>query len=234
MKLVLIFRHIDCEGPGYLASFLTRHNIQFSVIDLYKGVEIPRKISTYAGLVFMGGPMSVNDNLPWITVEQELIRQAYEHNIPMLGHCLGAQLISKALGGDVMKNAVSEIGWFPVAPVENHIQVWTQDLSFNTEMFHWHNETFVPPPQSVPLFMSEHCANQGFMLENIIALQFHVEMQGQDIAEWLTVYADDIPPLCKSVQDSKEILSNLEYRIPRLHEFADRIYRQWLNSLKND
>ena len=233
MKPVLIFRHIACEGPGYLATFLTRNNIPFSVIDLYQGAEIPVDIRKYSGLVFMGGPMSANDSLPWITAELALIRDAHRQNIPVLGHCLGGQLISKALGGTVISNAVSEIGWFPVAPVENAKQQWLQELAFNTEIFHWHSEMFMMPTHAVPLFKSEYCPNQGFMLGNILALQFHVEMEVQNIAEWLEFYANEIPAPCESVQTNSEMLFNLEERISHLHKFADRIYAQWLNGFKN-
>jgi GMP synthase-like glutamine amidotransferase len=229
MKPVLIFRHIACEGPGYLATFLGRNNIPFSVIDLYKGTEIPLDANNYSGLVFMGGPMSANDKLSWINTELDLIRDAHQQNIPILGHCLGGQLISKALGGEVMPNAVPEIGWFPVAPVDHDTQQWMQELSFTTDIFHWHSEMFVPPERAIPLFKSEHCPNQGFMLDNILALQFHVEMEIQNIAEWLEIYADEIPEACKSVQTNSEMLFNLEQRIFHLHKFADSIYAQWLN-----
>lgn len=233
MKPVLIFRHIACEGPGYLATFLTRNNIPFSVIDLYKEAEIPVNIRNYSGLVFMGGPMSANDPLPWITAELELIRDAHLRNIPVLGHCLGGQLISKALGGAVRSNAVSEIGWFPVAPVDDHKQQWLQELPFSTEIFHWHSEMFMPPVRAVPLFKSKYCPNQGFMIDNILALQFHVEMEAPNIAEWLEIYANEIPDPCASVQTGGEMLFNLEERIFHLHKFADRIYTQWLNGFNN-
>ena len=233
MKPVLIFRHIACEGPGYLATFLGRNNIPFAVIDLYKNTEIPADIRNYSGLVFMGGPMSANDTLPWLTAELDLIRDAHQHNIPVLGHCLGGQLISKALGGAVRANSVSEIGWFPVAPVDNLKMEWLQDLSFSTEIFHWHSEMFMLPERAIPLFKSEYCPNQGFMLDNILALQFHVEMEEQNIAEWLEIYANEIPAPCESVQTGREMLFNLEQRISRLHKFADSVYTQWLNGFSN-
>lgn len=229
MKPVLIFRHIACEGPGYLATFLGRHHIPYSVIDHYKGTENPPQTGDFSGLVFMGGPMSVNDQLPWIRTEIDLIRDACRENIPVLGHCLGGQLISKALGGQVKPNTVPEIGWFPVAPVMHDSQHWLHGLSFSTEIFHWHNEMFIPPGEAIPLFRSKHCPNQGFVFGNAMALQFHVEMEIQDIPEWLEVYANDIPAPCESVQTGREMLFNLEQRINHLHKFADRIYTQWLN-----
>lgn len=229
MRPLLIFRHVACEGPGYLGNFLDQNEIPYRIIRIDAGMPVPPGIEEASGLVFMGGPMSVNDRLPWISVELDLIRDAHQRNIPVLGHCLGGQLISKALGGEVIPNKVPEIGWFPVAPIMQATGQWLQGLSFNTEMFHWHNEMFIPPARAIPLFSSKYCPNQGFVLDNSLALQFHVEMETRNIPEWLEIYANDIPAPCESVQVGSEMLSNLEQRIPRLHKFADSIYTQWLN-----
>ncbi|MCG8324358.1 MAG: type 1 glutamine amidotransferase, partial [Thiotrichales bacterium] len=111
MKPVRIFRHIEFEGPGYLGEFLTRRNIPFEVIAVDQGDNIDPDPGNASALVFMGGPMSVNDELDWIDLELNLIRNAYSRDIPMLGHCLGGQLISRALGAEVIQNPVREIGW---------------------------------------------------------------------------------------------------------------------------
>jgi len=106
MLPIAIFRHAANEGPGYLAGFLDAHNIPWKLFALDAGEALPSSAADYSGLVFMGGPMSVNDDLPWITQELDLIREAVSRDIPVLGHCLGAQLIAKALGGVVSRNAV--------------------------------------------------------------------------------------------------------------------------------
>jgi len=102
-KLVLILRFYETEGPGYLADFLNQNAIQYQLIKVDQMENIPRFISEYAGLVLMGGPMSVNDDLPWIKEVVKLILEAIRSDIPVLGHCLGGQLISKALGATVKK-----------------------------------------------------------------------------------------------------------------------------------
>jgi GMP synthase-like glutamine amidotransferase len=111
MLPVAIFRHAVVEGPGYLADFLDERAIPWQLIAIDANDAVPPSVSTYSGLVFMGGPMSVNDDLPWIAGELDLIRDAVAQGVPVLGHCLGGQLISKALGGVVSKNPVKEIGW---------------------------------------------------------------------------------------------------------------------------
>jgi GMP synthase-like glutamine amidotransferase len=111
MLPVAIFRHSPTEGPGYFAIFLEAHRIPWQLIAIDEGAAVPENIDEFSGLCFMGGPMSVNDPLPWIDPLCFLIRQAVDRDIPVIGHCLGGQLISKALGGQVTKNPVKEIGW---------------------------------------------------------------------------------------------------------------------------
>jgi len=111
MKPVAIFRHAAVEGPGYLADFLDRHAIPWQLIRVDAGDSVPTTPEAFSGLAFMGGPMSVNDDLPWLAREFSLIREAHAQDIPLLGHCLGGQLISRALGAVVSRNPLKEIGW---------------------------------------------------------------------------------------------------------------------------
>ncbi|MDE2585824.1 MAG: type 1 glutamine amidotransferase, partial [Betaproteobacteria bacterium] len=111
MRPVAIFRHSPTEGPGYFATFLDTHRVPWELIPIDAGAPVPAAVDGYAGLCFMGGPMSVNDPLPWIAPIGALIRDAIAKDIPVLGHCLGGQLIVQALGGTVTRNPVKEIGW---------------------------------------------------------------------------------------------------------------------------
>src|SRR6478752_6936483 len=101
MRPVAIFRHYVTEGPGYFATYLDRHGLPWELVKLDEGQSVPRSPDAFSGLAFMGGPMSVNDDLPWIPPVLELIRAATARDVPVLGHCLGGQLMSKALGGHV-------------------------------------------------------------------------------------------------------------------------------------
>jgi GMP synthase-like glutamine amidotransferase len=114
MKPIYIFRHQEYEGPGYLQQVLHQHQLPYQIFYIDQGETVPSNIEHCSALVFMGGPMSVNDELPWIAPELHLIRDAVAKHLPVLGHCLGGQLISKALGGKITANAVKEIGWLPV------------------------------------------------------------------------------------------------------------------------
>ena len=146
MQPILVFRHAPHEGPGYLADYLDRRGLPHRLIRIDQGDPIPTSLDGAPGLVFMGGPMSVNDPLPWIPKATALIRQAVAANIPVLGHCLGGQLISKALGGVITKSPMKEIGWLPVQRVTGPVaDDWLDDLPREFEVYHWHGETFSIP-----------------------------------------------------------------------------------------
>lgn len=110
MKPVIVFKNVTHEGPGYLGDFLNEQNIPWQVVNTNEVDTLPASILGYSGVVIMGGPMSVNDDLPWIPPLLNLIREARAADIPLLGHCLGGQLISKAFGGVIGANPVKEIG----------------------------------------------------------------------------------------------------------------------------
>ncbi|MBI4005508.1 MAG: type 1 glutamine amidotransferase [Gammaproteobacteria bacterium] len=235
MKPVLIFRHIACEGPGYLGDFLSLRNIAYDIISIDEGDKIPAKPDRAAGLVFMGGPMSVNDPLSWIGSELDLIRMAHAENLPLLGHCLGGQLISKALGGKVTRNYVPEIGWHPVSRIMNdESQSWLGELPGQCEVFHWHGETFTIPDGATPLLQSRFCANQAFAKGNTLALQCHVEMTANMVKEWISVYENDMPEPSTSVQSGKEMIADLDKRITSLQAIAYQLYSQWLKGLNSN
>src|SRR3954469_16207845 len=119
MKPVAIFRTARSEGPGYFATYLERRSIPSQTIAIDEGAALPRDAARFSGLCFMGGAMSVNDDLPWIPLALEMIRDAVRKDVPVIGHCLGGQLMSRAFGGAVKANAVKEIGWGTVRVSDN-------------------------------------------------------------------------------------------------------------------
>src|SRR5882724_10640043 len=165
MKPVAIFRHSQTEGPGYFATFLDAHRIPWRLVKVDAGEAVPADPREFAGLAFMGGPMSVNDDLPWIAPVLRLIRDAVDADVPVLGHCLGGQLISKALGGTVSRNPVKEIGWGEVtvldSPAARH---WFGHASKTFTSFHWHGEMFTIPPGAERVLSNANCENQAFAL----------------------------------------------------------------------
>lgn len=230
----MISHHVVGEGPGYFADCLARHGLEFDVIRIDAGQSYPDSIDDYAGLVFMGGPMSVNDNLPWISSALELIRTAVDADIPVLGHCLGGQLISKALGGQVTGNRVKEIGWLPVNVVANSSsRDWLKDYPAEFEVFHWHGETFSIPPGATRILSSRDCANQAFVIGKTLALQCHIEMTAEMVRDWARSGREEITKhRSATVQDEAAMTSDLDARIESLHRVADPVYDRWIASLR--
>lgn len=235
MKPVLIFRHVAAEGPGYLASFFDAHAIPWQLVKIDAGEAVPHSLNAFSGVVLMGGPMSVNDDLPWIVPLLNLIREAVASDIPVLGHCLGGQLISKALGAEVTKNPVKEIGWGEVNVTQNIIaQTWFGEMeTFNG--FHWHGETFDLPDGATHLLSSRYCQNQAYALGKHFALQCHIEMTPEMIETWCDIGADEIVQANTSpaVQSVAAIMENLPLHCFFLNKVANRVYTQWIKGLVN-
>jgi GMP synthase-like glutamine amidotransferase len=233
MKPIGIFRHARSEGPGYFATYLERRSIAWQLVALDEGAAVPRDPRRFSGLVFMGGPMSANDELPWIIPLLELIREAVRKDVPVLGHCLGGQLMSKAFGGAVRANPVKEIGWGEVRVADNTLaRAWLGDLK-SFESFHWHGETFSIPPGATRLLESAHCANQGFALGKHLGLQCHVEMTEDLVRSWVKGGADEIRDCAGSpgVQQPEEIERDLQSRLDAMHAVANRLYDRWTKGL---
>ena len=229
--LVAIFRHTGTEGPGYLSKFLDQRQIPWQLIAIDAGDAVPSSALAYSGLVFMGGPMSVNDDLPWIPKVETLIRGAVARDIPVLGHCLGGQLISKALGGVVSRNPVKEIGWGEVKVSENEVaHAWFGDVS-NFSAFHWHGETFTLPQGATHLLSSAHCANQAYSIGKHLALQCHVEMTADMVRDWAQINNTEIAQPSATIQSAAQMTERLPERIRQLHQHADLLYTRWLRPI---
>ena len=233
IKPIAIFRHAGIEGPGYLANFLDGRKIPWQLIAIDAGDAVPQDASTYSGLVFMGGPMSVNDDLQWIAKVEALIRDAVAKDISLLGHCLGGQLISKALGAVVSRNPVKEIGWGEVRVSENDIaRSWFGDNQ-NFAAFHWHGETFSLPQGATHLLSSAYCVNQAYAIGKHLALQCHVEMSAEMIAVWCAAGADEVAASSASpaVQSVSEMKQQMNDKLPRLNGIAKQLYGHWVKGL---
>jgi GMP synthase-like glutamine amidotransferase len=233
MKPVAVFRHASTEGPGYFSAFLDEHAIPWRLVRIDAGDAVPQDSNVYSGMVFMGGPMSVNDNLPWIQPVLNLIRQAVTHDIPVLGHCLGGQLTAKALGGVVTRNPVKEIGWGRVHVSDNEAaRTWFGSVH-TFDAFHWHGETFSLPPGAVRLLSSSHCANQAFALGKHLGLQCHVEMTGQMICDWCETGEGEIAANAgnPAVQPAEIMQAQMLDKLPQLQAVARQLYQHWIAGL---
>ena len=234
MHPVLVIRHSPTEGPGYFTTFLERHGIPWQLLRIDAGDAVPDKLNGVSGLCLMGGPMSVNDDLPWIPSELALIRQAIASGLPVIGHCLGGQLMAKALGGAVELNPVKEIGWGDVRMTDpDAARPWVGDATQPMLAFHWHGETFSVPPGATRILESAHCANQAFVLnDRHIGMQCHVEMTPELIASWCDNGAGEIAASqSPGVQSAAAMQADLPNRTSRLHQLADKIYSRWIQGL---
>jgi GMP synthase-like glutamine amidotransferase len=233
MKPIAVFRHAPTEGPGYFATFLESRGIPWQLFAIDAGEKVPASPQDFSGMAFMGGPMSVNDDLPWIPPALSLIRQAVDQGIPVLGHCLGGQLMAKALGGQVTRNPIKEIGWGRVERTDApQARQWLGDLKAFTA-FHWHGETFSLPPGATRILGNAHCANQAFVLGPHLAMQCHVEMTAAMIQSWCEVGAEEIAasdsPAVQSPNQMQALAASL---LPPLHAAAEVLYAHWLAGLR--
>ena len=234
IKSVIIFRFIAHEGSGYLGDFLTAQNITWQLVKVDEGEALPSSIVAYSGMVLMGGPMSVNNDLPWIAPILALIHEAISHDIPVLGHCFGGQLMSKALGGVITQNAVKEIGWGEVMVSKNETaKNWFGGIeTFNA--FHWHGETFSLPQDATHVLASQYCQNQAWSIGKHLALQTHIEMTAEMVRKWCEEEADELQESASSiaVQQSDTMQQELPLHVFFLQKVAKQVYSKWIHGLK--
>jgi GMP synthase-like glutamine amidotransferase len=179
---VAVFQHEPTEPLGFLEQVFAEHCVPFEYIHLYETGEVPRTNATH--LVFMGGPMSVNDEQehPYLRQEKELIRKSAKDRQKVLGICLGAQLIASAFGAPVYKY-ISETGWHELDKVPESPGVFAE-FPEKFHVFQLHGETFALPYRGRLLCSGSRVKNQGFRINNCLGLQFHLEMTGEIIRQW--------------------------------------------------
>lgn len=201
-----IFQHVEYEGPGAILPYLKAKGHNVHVVRLYAGDKIPHE-DEIDFAILMGGPMSVLEETkyPYFVREKELCCDMVQLGKPILGICLGAQMIACAFGAAIRKNPEKEIGWFPVTftgDVAEEI-----GLPSSLPVFHWHGETFDIPEAATSFASSEACKNQAFKLGSAIALQFHVEVTDDSMESMLKNGADEIKAnaKCKFFQNAKDI-----------------------------
>jgi GMP synthase-like glutamine amidotransferase len=233
MKPIAIFRFSPIEGPGYFSDFLNKHEIPWHLIKIDEGDSVPKSINSFSGLCLMGGPMSVNDRLSWIPEVLGLVRDAFVRDIPMIGHCLGGQLMSKALGGRVRPNGLKEIGWSKLFPARSsQAEKWFGEFSKAPfSVFQWHGETFDIPLKAELIATNSYCRNQIVSFGPHLAMQCHVEMTSEMISSWCEQWESEQCKISTTVQGPLEIISRAAQGLPELHQLADTIYGHWIKQV---
>lgn len=198
-------QHAAVEGPAYIAEWLAKAGHALTITRLYDGERLP-DVSAVDLLVVMGGPMGANDDatVQWLSDEVAFIREVIDAGVPVLGVCLGAQLVARALGAAVHANPEPEIGWFPVrsvAPASDHAFTFPAELT----VFHWHGDTFELPEGAVHLASSDACAHQAFQFgDRVIAMQCHLEVTPVAVASMTYAFGEHLQP-APYVQTTDEI-----------------------------
>lgn len=236
MKPVAIFRYARTEGPGHFATFLSEHGLAWTLVRLDENEPVPASCDGFSGLGFMGGPMSANDRFAWTQPVLDLMRRAVRDGVPVIGHCLGGQMLSRALGGTVGRNPVKEIGWVPIAADDNDVaREWLGDRAGFTT-FEWHEDTFTIPPGATRILTGEHCGNQAYVADGRhLGMQYHMEVTAEMVETWCRTGIGEIDQnlgLSPAVQDAATILSLVPTHLPRLTAVANGLYTRWIRNLE--
>jgi GMP synthase-like glutamine amidotransferase len=232
MDPVAIFRFSPTEGPGRLAEWLDGHGVAWRLVALDEGATVPADARAFSGLALMGGPMSANDDLPWNAPLLGLLRGAVAADVPVLGHCLGGQLLAKALGAEVMRTQRPEIGWGEVNVTEAaEAQAWFGNRgSFTT--FQWHYEVFGLPHGATRVLTNDGNPEQAYAKGKHIGFQSHVEMTRAMVETWCRTGAAELPArTVGAMQSRSDILADVDARLAELARVAEDVYAHWAKGL---
>lgn len=181
MSDVLLVQNTKIEDSGYLGELLKYDGFKITSVNA-KHENLPN--NDFALAVILGAPESANDDLPYLQAEQKLIKNYVEKNVPVLGICLGSQLIAKTFGAKVYRGSRMEIGFYNDLKIQNNSSLFSGFENPFT-VFHWHGDTFDLPPDSIRLASSEHYLNQAFQYKSAVGLQFHLEVNEEMVNLWL-------------------------------------------------
>ena len=231
MNPVAIFRFSPTEGPGHFAEWLDAQGVAWELFALDRGDAVPADPRAFAGIGMMGGPMSANDDLPWNAPLLRLVRDAVAADVPVIGHCLGAQLFAKSLGAKVTRTGTPEIGWGEVSAPGPAARAWFGGRDRFTT-FQWHYDVFGLPPGAARALTNAFNPEQAFVLGKHIGFQGHIEMTREMVETWCRAGADELPTQSTDAKQSKaDILADGDARLAELARIADDVYAHWAQGL---
>ena len=221
MSDVLLIQNTRIEGSGYLGELLSDDG--FDITSIYaKHEAIPEK--KFSSVVILGAPESANDNFPYLIREQELIKNSVDDDIPVLGICLGSQLIAKTFGAKVCKGPKKEIGFYHDLMVSNDSKLFS-GFTNPFSVFHWHGDTFDLPDGATRLASSENYENQAFQYKSAIGLQFHLEVNEQMVNLWLDKTEEKLRQI--SYIDPQKIRSDIDEHISTVKSNMEIFYNNF-------
>lgn len=222
--MILFLQQVNIEGPGLLGIFLKKQKAKLKIVSMENNQGLP-PLSEYRGIIVLGGPMNVYEveKYPFLLKEEAYLKQALKRKIPVIGICLGAQLLAKASGAEVKKAEKEEIGWYNIGlESEAEDDSLFKGLDKELRVFQWHQDTFELPEGGVLLARGESCKNQAFRIGNSAwGLQFHPEMNKSQITAWLECY--------KSKAEKEKIIYSYFYSQDKYLEQAEKICNNFLN-----
>ena len=224
MSDVLFVQNTITEGSGYLGDLLQNDGFEITSVNA-KHEQLPEK--DFSLVVILGAPESANDNLPYLQTEQQLIKKCVEKNIPVLGICLGSQLIAKTFGAKVYSGPLKEIGFYNDLKIHNNTSFFSGFKNPFT-VFHWHGDTFDLPEGAVRLVSSEHYLNQAFQYKSAVGLQFHLEVNEEMINLWLDNTEEKLQKI--SYIDPQKIRSDINENISTVKSNMKNFYNNFKSS----
>lgn len=233
MLPIYSLEHAEFEDPGYITQWLSEHQLSVIHIRLFEGDSLPDP-GAVGLLLVMGGPMNIyeEDKYPWLSLEKTFIRQVLDLDKPVLGICLGGQLIADLLGGTVTKALQPEYGWYTIkqnAAAHEILSKQVLQIPEIMEVFQWHEDTFSIPPGCVHLYSSDSCLNQAFLYnDRVIGLQFHPEMHKASIRGFLKYSCDEIKE--KGLVHIQEDILQRIHLCSQGHDLIHAIMRYLLSS----
>jgi GMP synthase-like glutamine amidotransferase len=239
MRRALVIQHLACEGPARLAPLLAKRGFTIDTCHAFDGQPVPDTL-THDLLVVMGGSMGVGDigdpKYPFLAAEAALLKSALARNQPVLGICLGAQLLAHAAGAVVQPNRnaagaiVREVGWAPVHFHGTDHRLELAGLRPREVMLHWHGDTFALPTGALHLASTPQCANQLFRLPRQVGIQFHPEIDAHSIAEWIRLDGEYVT-LANGPEGKARILADTGRYLERHHQVGDRLLDNLLGEI---
>jgi GMP synthase-like glutamine amidotransferase len=235
MRPIVVFRFSPTEGPAHFAEWLDARGMRWQIVAIDAGDAVPADPEAFAGIGMMGGPMSVNDALPWIAPLNALVRRAIECGVPVIGHCLGGQLLAQSLGARVTRTPTPEIGWIDVETIgDDAAREWFGGSPRFTA-FQWHYDAFDLPANATRILRNEFNPNQAYVVDDRhIGFQCHVEMTRELVETWCRTGAAELPDASDGpLQSRDDILRDADVRLRDLNAVADGIYDRWSQKLRH-